>query len=429
MGKKSSAATPPPPDPAATAAAQASLNNASADYNAKLNRIDTTTPFGSQTYNYKPPAQTTTTNPDGTTTSAADPNDPGTWSQNITLAPDQQKLLDTQTGVTQQAYDLAASQFPRVSSTLNSTFNPTGVAMAGPISANGGPITTNVPGAGAGIANTYGSGGDVQSGLDFSGAPSLVSGDALKGYGEDVSNSIYNQATRNLDPRFQQEEQSVSNGLVNRGIPVGSAAFNTAMSNYRQSRDNAYADAQDRATQGGVSAANTLFGEGLAARQQSVGETTASGQFKNQAQQLAESEAAARAGFTNTAQAQAYEQAVQNAAFGNTAQQQNWAQQFALAGQNASLQNTQAQTDYERQLQARELPLQEVSGLLGTGPGVQPLNFAGTPTVSTAAPDYTGAVNTAYQGQLSAANNQNQTNASQTGSTVATIGTIAAIAF
>lgn len=409
MGKKSTPAAPQAPDPAATAAAQATANNTSADFNAKLNRINTTTPYGSQTYTHTP---------------GADANDPGTWSQQVTLSPEQQKLYNTQTGVTQQSYDLAAAQFPRVNSVLGSGFNFNGPSMAGPISANGGPIQSNIGDAGQGITGDYASGGGVQHGLDYSGAPSLVSGDALAKFGGDVSGSIYNQATRNLDPRFQAEEQKTGDNLVNRGIAVGSPAFNRAMESYRQSRDNAYADAQDRATQGGVSAANTLFGQGLAARQQSVGETTTQGQFANSAQQLAEAEAASRAGFGNAAQAQTYSQNADAAKFANTAQQQGWAQQLALAQQNAALQNQAHATGYNEQLQARELPLQEIGGLLGTGPGVQQQQFGATPIVSTQAPNYEGDVNANYANQLSVYNAAQQRQGAGMGGLFSALGTL-----
>lgn len=405
MGKSAGAA-PTPPDPVATAKAQTETNNQTAAYNAKLNRIDTTTPYGSQTYNYVPPAKTI--GADGTSTS--DPSDPGKWSQTIALSPEQQKLYNTETGVSQSAYDLAASQFPRVQNTLDSNFNFTGPSMVS-------GLNVADPAKSGSIATGYDSGGAVQKGLDFSGAPSLVSGDNLRDFGTQVSGSIYDQAKRNLDPRFQQEETKVGNDLVNRGIAVGSPAFTTAMSNYRQSRDNAYADAQDRATQGGVSAANTLFGQGLAARQQSIGETTSAGQFKNAAQQLAESEAATRAGFQNTAQAQQYGE-----------NQTDWAQQLALAQQNAGLQNAAHGTAYNEQIQQREMPLQEIAGLLGTGPGVQSLTPQGTPNVATNPANIADLVGGNYSSLLGSYNQRAGQAASQNASTAQAIGTIAAIA-
>lgn len=414
---------PTPPDPTTTANAQSAANNATALFNAKLNRINTKTPFGSQTYNYTPPAPTK--NEDGSTT----PNttDPGSFSEDVTYSPDQQKLLDTQTGVTQKAYDLANSQFPRVQNTLDSSFNFSGPSMSGPISANGGPIQKSIAGAGP-IQNYYSSGGDIQHSLDYSKVPGLVGGDALAGERKAQSDAIYGEATRNLDPRYAQDETKVGNDLVNRGIPVGSPAFNTAMSNFRQSRDSAYADAQDRATQGGVTAANTLFNQGLSARQQGVGEVNDQGAFVNNAQSLAEQESAARAAFGNSAQSQLYGQNQSDAQFANTAQGQDYAQQLALAQQNAALQNEAHGTAYNEQLQARELPLQEIGGLLGTGNGVQPLNFSGTPIVSTSAPDYAGQVNNQYSGLLNSYNTENANNAAKTGSAVQGVGAIATAA-
>lgn len=75
MGGKSKA--PAAPDPTTVSNAQTATNNATAQYNANLNRYDQTTPYGSETWSQDG------TNPDGSPK----------WSSNISLAPDAQAAV------------------------------------------------------------------------------------------------------------------------------------------------------------------------------------------------------------------------------------------------------------------------------------------------------------------------------------------------
>lgn len=465
MGK-SSPSPPPAPDPVATAAAQSQYNKEGAQWNAQLNRINTTTPYGNDTYNY-------TADPTGAT--------PGNWNRSITLAPEQQKALDASNQITDKANELALDQFGRVSSTLGKEWDPwshipgqvsginvtpgqiqSSISPSGPIQSTlgkAGPIQDKIQDSGPLQLALAAGKVPLQAGLDFSKVPGLVGGDALKAQGDQVSGAIYDQAKLNLDPRYQQEETQVANNLVNRGIPPGSAAYNTAMSNFRQSRDNAYQTAQDSATQGGVAAANTLFGQGLAARQQGIGETTMQGQFANQAQgqefgenatamtlanaaqgqqfgqnatgmQLANEAQAQEFGqgatamqLANAAQAQNFGQNATGMQLANTAQGQEFGQNFSLAQQNAALKNQAHQTGYAEALQARELPLQETQSLMGTGSVQQP-NFGTTPLVNYNAPDYQGIVQSNYGQQSQNWANQSQQDASAMGGLFGGLGSL-----
>ena len=490
MGKKADS-PPPAPDPVATAQAQSQYNRQAAIDNAALNRINTITPWGSDTY------KITGTGPDGLPT----------YERNISLSPDQQAALDASNKITKSANDLALAQFSRVNDTLGTKWDTSGLpAAATGVAFDMGNIQNSLPGAGniqrlvaqpqrqvqydiadaGSIQRDIGDVGNIQmrsqpgriglqGDLSFNRAPALVGGDTLARVGQGVSDAIYGSAKRNLDPRYEQEERQVANDLANRGIPVGSAAFDTAMSNFRQSRDSAYADAQDRATQGAVSAANTLFGQGLAARQQGVSEATTQGQFRNaaqgqefgqnatsmqlanaaQAQQFAQQQARqqalnqaqqqqftqnlARGEFGNQATAQDFGQnlasmqadnAAQAQQFGqnatamqlaNAAQAQKFGQYFSVSQQNAALQNAARDRAYAEALQARELPLQETQSLMGTGSVQQP-NFGSTPLVNYQAPNYESDVynsaNLAQQGYQA----QQQANAQGMGGLFGALG-------
>jgi hypothetical protein len=77
---KSAGNPPPPPDPTTSANAQSAANIQTAIANARLNRVNQTTPWGSISYTQGPP----------------DANGVPTYSSNISLSPQQQALLDQQ---------------------------------------------------------------------------------------------------------------------------------------------------------------------------------------------------------------------------------------------------------------------------------------------------------------------------------------------
>lgn len=80
-----------------------------------------------------------------------------------------------------------------------------------------------------------------------------------------VSDAIYNQATSRLDPQWQSQDRQLADQLKNQGIPLGSAAYDTAMGNESRAKNDAYTSAQNAATTGGVQAAQGQYNEQLGA--------------------------------------------------------------------------------------------------------------------------------------------------------------------
>ncbi len=77
----------------------------------------------------------------------------------------------------------------------------------------------------------------------------------------------YQQATRTLDPQWQQQSAAFDQQMVNQGIQPGSAAYNTAKQQFDQSKNDAYSQAQAQAQQQGLAAQNQAFGQGLSQSQ------------------------------------------------------------------------------------------------------------------------------------------------------------------
>ena len=109
---KSSPSPPAAPDPAVTAAAQTGSNIDTAIANARLNRVNQTTPWGSISYTQGP----------------VDANGVPTYSSQITLSPEQQALLNLQ-----QSGQLSRGQI------ANSLLSQVGGALSRPLDLSGLP--------------------------------------------------------------------------------------------------------------------------------------------------------------------------------------------------------------------------------------------------------------------------------------------------
>lgn len=76
--------------------------------------------------------------------------------------------------------------------------------------------------------------------------------------------AVYDQYTSRLDPRFAQQQSSLQQDLANRGIKIGSAAYDRAMSDFEMGRNDAYDQASRGAITTGLGARNQLVNEALA---------------------------------------------------------------------------------------------------------------------------------------------------------------------
>lgn len=155
-----------------------------------------------------------------------------------------------------------------------------------------------------------------------------------------------------------------------------------------------------------------------AAQGQQYQQNLGAAQFGNQAQQQQNTQNAQQATFGNAAQDQQYQQMLANAGFYNQAQSQNFnqaqqnaglwntaaGQQFNQGAANATLNNQSRQQQIDEASYLRNLPLNDIAALLGTGGGVQNPAFSNFAQVGVAAPDYQGAVYANYN----AANQQYQ---------------------
>ena len=277
---------PAPPDPNTTAAAQTKSNQDTAAYNNAITHGNTTTPLGSQTYSTR-----------------IDPTTGATiYDQNISLAPDQQKIYDAQ-----QQQDLG----------LTNTAN----GMLGQVqNAYGSPMDTS------GIPK-------VQGSLDLSNLPGLVGASDLMGARKAAADAVYNQQSSYLDPQWNQQGTALDTKLANQGITLGSEAWNQAHNQFDRSKEFAYNNARNSAYTSGLNELQGLAGIGLSNRQQMYNEAQGAGAFHNNAQQQAYSQANNNADFYNQATGSQNADNLRAGTFNNQAAQQALSQAMTLRNQ------------------------------------------------------------------------------------------------
>lgn len=381
MGKSSGKA-PAAPDPNVVAGAQTQQNIQTAIANAALNRVNQNTPWGNLTY----------------TQNGTDANGIPQYTQNITLSPEQQKLMQSNDYVNQGLANLGVNH-------LNKVFD----AMEPKQSYAGAPAqVTNV--GGTRVQTPWDAGelirrvnyGNIQNDLDVSKVPDLIGGDKLA---EDLAtqrDALYKQQSAFLDPQWKQDQSDLENKLIQQGIAQNSDAWNRAMGDFGRNKEFAYSNARNNAITGGGAEQSRLFGLGLAANQNAFGQALSKGQFHN------------------SAQAQGFGQELSNAQLNNSAQQQMYDQlmrsqgtQFDQNLANANLQNQGRNQYINESNYLRNQPLNELTAIRN-GSQVTSPQFSGIPQALVGNTDIAGLYNNQYQGQLAGYNAGVATNNSQT---------------
>lgn len=198
--EKSGGKQPAAPDYIGAAREQGTQNLEAIRTGANLNRVNQTNPYGSTTY----------TNNGG-----------DQWSQNTTLSPEQQKILDAQEKNQIDLGGIANQRLQQVNAQD--------------------PLTPYDPG-------------------DFGAQRNQV------------TDAQYKARTQYLDPQFAQGEEALRSRLLNSGIREGSEAYNNEMGNFDRQKQAAYSDASNQAVLSGGSEQSRLLADALRGRQQQVSE-------------------------------------------------------------------------------------------------------------------------------------------------------------
>lgn len=87
-----------------------------------------------------------------------------------------------------------------------------------------------------------------------------------------VANAVTSQQESFLTPQWNQTQQNLTDQLSRAGIPVGSDAYNSAMTNFNNSKTQAFQSAQDSGTAQGAGIANNMFGLAVQGQNQNLGQ-------------------------------------------------------------------------------------------------------------------------------------------------------------
>lgn len=252
---KDAPSPPAAPDYKGAAEATAAGNLQQAQQATAANRVNQYSPYGSSTY------------------SQSDPSNPASpWSQQISLSPTGQSLLDSLNNSQLGIAGLQGGATGQVADTMGGGFNYNGPTVTG---------SFNAPG------------------LDLSGVPKLP--EASEAARQAAEQAAYGRATSRLDPQWNDRQTDTETQLRNQGLVPGGEAYDKAERNLTFARNDAYDQARMGAVQQGLQAQQAQFGMGLAANNQGYQQALGSqNQMFNQG--------LAGGNFNNSAAAQALQQ-------------------------------------------------------------------------------------------------------------------------
>lgn len=104
------------------------------------------------------------------------------------------------------------------------------------------------------------------------GVSPMISGQALEGERRRVEDGIYGRFAERFEPQFQQERAGLEQSLRDKGIPIGSRAYNDAMMQLSRQQEDARSQARLDSQRAGADEVNSSFDRSLTSRQQGIGE-------------------------------------------------------------------------------------------------------------------------------------------------------------
>lgn len=274
---------PKTPDPTVVANAQADANIKTAQATAGLNRYDQSTPFGSVSW-------------------SQDPNNPNKYTSTTNYDPVTQAIIDKTragvSGLTDRATNILGQANPIAPGQQYAEDAMTRVGSYLPSTKDFAQNTLNVvPEANAAMSQGIGNfRNTISQPYNFDSAPAMPTADEATR--NSVADSLYNQSKSRLDPTFGQASSNLESRLAAQGITQGTDAYNREIDNLSRDKNDAYTSASNAANLSGINAMSDLFGMGMQARQQGVGETQA---IRDQASKEALTSAQLAGGATNNA--------------------------------------------------------------------------------------------------------------------------------
>lgn len=351
MGKKSKPKAPETPDYMGMAREQGAQDRQTALDIADMSRINQVNQMGTQEWSQDPS---------------------GRWTLTQNLSPGQQQMFDTaqnlNIGVGNAAQDALGSYTGMVGQPLD--FSGAGDRVG---SVNAGQLNTEVDSA------QFGPGFDERwNAMNMGALPDAATygGDAR----QEVIDSVYDMSSRKLDPRFESQEDAMRTRLLNQGVREGTEAWNRSFDEFSRGRNDAYADARDRAILGGGQEQSRLLRDAMGVRGQGFGEAMGGAQ-QSQSEVMNQLNATlAELGFENSAELG----------------------QFGMDMSAADFQNQNRNQSIQEMLMQRQIPMNELAGIIGASGQFNLPQFGNSqqnvPQYS--APDLLGATQAGFQADM-----------------------------
>lgn len=336
-----------------------------------LNMVNQHDPYGSRVF--------TQSGTGGFTDSQGNWIEVPTFTETVTLAPEQQRILDQTNAASENLARIANQKSSFLEGYLGKGIDTSGFA----------PIQTGVnlnsnfnPNIGGGYNTNFGQdiGGSYTDRVGGNYVTSYAGADDFSADRQRYEDALWErQAGDRTQTRSQLESQ-----LVNRGLRPGTAAWDSELARLSRSENDArlgtiLAAGDEQARMVNLARDAAAFGnQSELARMQAQNQAALqSAQFGREGQLAQNAAAMGQAQFGQQAQNLGNQASLQQAQFQNAARAQQMQEQFALRNQ----------------------PINEIGALLSGGQVTNP-TFGATPQSPVAGVDYTGLVNQKYQSEL-----------------------------
>lgn len=163
----------------------------------------------------------------------------------------------------------------QVDQSLPMTMEPPMSGGTPPMSTGNPPMSTGYP---AQSQQPPMSGGTPMSPNQPNYAPQQVNPNGQLPQFQQYADAAYQDATRRLDPQFQQMDDRFRQQMVNQGLSEGTEAYDKARKNFDMGKNDAYSQAQNQSLLAGLGAQNQAWGQQFAQAQ----EGNRQGQFGDQ---------------------------------------------------------------------------------------------------------------------------------------------------
>ena len=204
----------------------------------------------------------------------------------------------------------------------------TAPTLAGVAQAQDVDPTTGLPAFQSQISTTA----PMPTSIDTAGLTALQSDP--EAFRSNIEQTLYNRQLGLLQPEFTRQRETLEQNLADRGIPITSEAYNSAINRFESQQGEQLGRLAQQATLAAGQESDRLVNQSRAARQQEFGERAAAGQFGLAAQGQGFSQAAANTQLANAARQDTVANQLLSNQIANQARSRQIAERNATRGQN-----------------------------------------------------------------------------------------------